>query len=710
MNSSASDVSNRIFKHSRTVVIFWMVTLLGVVVFYSQTKKNYDSKARILVSMGSEAQGKADYIDGKNLVLSQREEQVHNEQQILESHEVALLTAQWILGDETSIHPPSDLAPRIRETQRYFTGQVPQSTLLLRAAHAVLEEITSLTESPKTHEQQVEEVAQSISKSLSVSAIFNSDALDVVYRYRDPRVAQTVLQLILAAYIDHHVAVFQSPGEQALLKSQLDLAVSQYQDRLSELSAYMVAHHVYAGDSQVQSMIEQREKLDQAYSEASADDQAETARLKALLSLSNSVTKYERYSTTEARNRELEDLSTKLNTELVQEQSVLNLHPRGSRAYEDEQAKLNRLRDLIKQQPSQVIDQTEQRRSQASQLIDSDVVDATSVQRADQARLRHLRLQRDRIGSEINDYAGSVGGYNLIKLQLDFARQKSEQLGHAYADSQLKSLTSQSAITDISIVDRPSWDWHPASPKKSIVALATLGLLLIGTIAVILASIGLDDTFLDSRAAASGLGLPITATIPFIVQQSDPPASPDLLSPPTELEFARMYEAVRTDSPDANIILLASLSGAGASVIGYQFSRFLSCMAGRKVGFIDCTAQPIHPLSSADATPDLPTILSWPKPTFFNQGAAAEALTSIVAWRQQYPSILIAANADDIPINLLSASHHVNSTFLLLEAGKTRHNAAQQNVELLRSCGFTHIRLILNKSKSFVPKWLKRFV
>ncbi len=710
MKSTASDVSNLVFKHSRAIFIFWMVTLLGVLVFYSQTRKNYDSKARVLVSMGSEAQGKAEYVDGKNLVLSQREEQVHNEQQILEGHEVALLTAKWILGDATPIQPPAELAPRIQEARRYFTGQVPEPTLVLRATRAILQEISKLTEDPPTHEQQVESIAQSISKALTVSAIFNSDALDVSYRYRDPRIAQTVLQLVLAAYIDHHIAVFQSPGEQDLLKSQLDLSVNQYQDRLSELAAYMVAHHVYTGDSQVDSMIEQREKLDQSYSEASADDQAQAARLKALLSLSNSISKYERYSTTEARNKELEDLSTKLNNELVQEQAVLNLHPKGSRAYQDEQAKLDRLRDLIKQQPSQVVDQIEQRRSQASQLVDSDIVDATSVQRADQARIEQLRAQRDRIGSEINAYANSVGGYNMIKLQLDFARQKSEQLGHAYVDSQLKSLTSQNAITDVSIVDQPSWDWHPASPKKSIVAIATLGLLLIGSVAVVLAGIGLDDTFLDSRAASTGLGLPVTATFPYVRNQLDPDAPPDLLTSHTEQEFARLFQSVRTDSPDAHIILLSSLSGAGASLIGYQMSRFLSRMSGRKTGFIDCSAKPVEHLSNADTTPDAPAILSWPKPTFFNQGAAAEALSSIASWRQQYPYLLIAANADDIPVNLLSASHHVNSTFLLVEAGKTRRGEALQNLELLRSCGFAQIKLILNKSRSFIPNWLTRFV
>lgn len=710
MKFTARDVLNHGFKHSRALLIFWGVILLGVLVFYSQTKKNYDSKARILVSMGSEAQGKAEYLDGKNLVLSQREEQIHNEQQILQSHEVAQLTAKWILGDPASVNPPAELAPQIKEARRYFTGQVPEPTLLLRAVRALLEEITELTEKPKTHEQQVEEIALSLSKALTVNAIFNSDALDVSYRYRDPRVAQTVLQLVLAAYIDHHIAVFQSPGEQDLLKSQLDQSVNQYQDRLSELAAYMVAHKVYTGDAQVDSMIEQREKLDQSFSEASADSQAQAARLNILNSIDSTMNKYERYSTTEVRNKEREDLATKLNDELVLEQAVLNRHPKGSRAYEDEQAKLERLRQLIKDEPNQVVDQTEQRRSPASQLVDSDIIDARSVQRADEARLQQLRTQRDRTGSEINDYANSVGGFNMIKLQLDFAKQKSEQIGHAYVDSQLKSLTSQNAITDVSIIDQPSWDWHPASPKKSIVALATLALLLIGSVAVILAGIGLDDTFIDSRSAAEGLGLPIAATFPFVSSESGLDQPPDLLTRQTEQEFARLFQAVRSDGPQGQLILLASMSGAGASVVGYQMSRFLSRRTGRKTGFVDCTSQPVDGVSPADTSSDKPVLLPWPALASNQQGGEADTLSSIASWRQQFPYILIAANAVDIPVNLLSASHLVHSTFLLVEAGRTRRSAALNHLDLLRSCGFPNVRLIMNKCRSFIPQWLTRFV
>jgi len=132
----------------------------------------------------------------------------------------------------------------------------------------------------ETHPEQLESnIAQHLSDVLSVKVIYDSDALDVSVAERDPRVAQTVLQLLVAAYLQHHIKVFQSSAEAELLKSQLDRSVGEYHDRLNEFSAFMNAHRVYNDDSQVNALIEQREKLKLALNEVQADSDAAAARL-----------------------------------------------------------------------------------------------------------------------------------------------------------------------------------------------------------------------------------------------------------------------------------------------------------------------------------------------------------------------------------------------------------------------------------------------
>src|SRR5271167_4728043 len=438
MQYTARDLLNTVFRYSRALTIFWLVILGAALLFYSQTRKLYDSTAKILISLGSEVQGKAEYLNGKNLQLLQREQQIRDEQQILQSHEVLLTTARWIVGDPTpGVREPA-LDWRVQEAKRFLTGEEPEPTFLLRATKMLMQLFNRLFEKPRTHAEQLEDIAQGLSKALSVKAIFDSDALDVSFRYRDPRVAQTILTLLIAAYLDHHIAVFQSATESDLLKSQLDHSVNQYHDRLDAFSSYMIAHRVYNDDFQLNTLIEQRAKLEQALNEALADSDSAEARLASLKSIDQSLQRFERYSTTEVRNKQREDLSSKLNDAIVEEEVLLSRHPKGSRAYQEEQSKLDTLRHLLEREPTQIVDQTEQRRSKASELVESEIINVSQAQRGDRARTERLRKDVKDVDSELNNYARALEGFNSLKLEVTFAKQESEQMAQIFVNSRLR--------------------------------------------------------------------------------------------------------------------------------------------------------------------------------------------------------------------------------------------------------------------------------
>src|SRR6266568_1789641 len=436
MELSIRDILNVAFRYSRTLLIFWAVVVGATLVFYFQSRWAYESTAKILISLGPEAQGRAEYLNGKNLQLLQREQQIHDEQQILQSHEVLLTTAKWITGDPVAGSPPPIDDWRLKEAQRYFTGQQPEPTLLLRAVKIATSTLGRFGK-PETHAEQLEDMVEEISKALSVNAIFDSDALDVKFRYRDPRVAQTVLRLLIAAYINHHIEVFQTSAESDLVKAQFDQVVGQYHNRLAEFSSFMKTHRVYNDQSQMNALIEEREKLQQGLNNAQADSDAEDARLATLKSIDQSLQRFEQYSTTEVRNKQREELSSKLNNTLLEEQVLLSHHPQGSRAYKEEQLKLDELRRLVAQEPAQVVDQTEQRRSKASELAESEIISATEAQKGDQARFDRLHQDLRNTDSEIAGYVGDLQQFNSLKLELDLAKQESEQMAQVYANSRL---------------------------------------------------------------------------------------------------------------------------------------------------------------------------------------------------------------------------------------------------------------------------------
>src|SRR6516225_4463622 len=118
MGLTPRDVLSALFRYWRVLAAFWLLVLLSGLIAYSQTKRLYESRAKLLVSLGTEALGKADYVNGRNVVLQQREQQIHK------SHEVMLAAAQWILGEPTQSSPVPPMATgMIEEARRFLTSE-----------------------------------------------------------------------------------------------------------------------------------------------------------------------------------------------------------------------------------------------------------------------------------------------------------------------------------------------------------------------------------------------------------------------------------------------------------------------------------------------------------------------------------------------------------------------------------------------------------
>ena len=704
MKLTVRDVLSALVRYWRVLAAFWLVVPLSALIFYSQTKRLYESRAKLLVSLGTEALGKADYVNSRNVMLQQREQQIHNEQQILESHEVMLTAAHWILGDRKQSPPaPPIAAGTIEEARRVLMFEDTPPSLLLRISRTCDRLFQSVFGHKETGgEEQVGAVARELSDNLSANVLFDSDTLNVTFTHRDPRSAQTALKLILAAYMNHHVAVFQNRGESDLLKSQLDHAVDKYHDQLRNLSSFMNSHRVYNDDSQLTVLFENRQKLNQNLNEALADNEAALARMASLKGMAGSIAQFERYSTTEVRNKLRDDMEGKLNEASLEEKTLLSRHPQGSRAYEDQQVKLAEIRRLMEQEQGRVVDQTDYRRTKASEFVESEVINVTQAQRGLQAKVDQLRADLRKLDSQISSYATALTGFDSLKLGLNFARQESEQMAQGYVQSRLKALTSEKSITNVSVIDTPTFDLSPSSPNGKLFAAATLLLLGFGTPALLLGAIIFDSTVGDDGAAEAQLGTPIAATFPLLREITRTNAV-DTFCRENQSEFAKLYQFLKCRGDEGSVVLLAEADGKeGASLLGYCLATVLGRISREKTVFIDQTEHSINESSLNFLRTDGPPVLklSVDEP----DGTPADPIATLTKLRQQYAYVVIAAGAVKDAVGLFALSGVVCCTFLVLEPGKSSRNSARYALDLLRRFGFSGIRLILNKRISYLPE------
>lgn len=710
MKLTPRDVMSALMRYWRVLAAFWLLVLLSALIVFSQAKRLYESRAKLMVSLGAEALGKADYVNGRNPVLQQREQQIHNEQQILQSHEVMLTAARWILGDPTQSLPAPPTAPgTIEEARRFLTFEDAPPSVLQRISRTFQSCLLARAGHKEIREEPADAVVRELSDSLSAKVLFDSDSLDVTFTYRDPRVAQTALKLILAAYVNHHVAVFKNTGEPDLLKSQLDLAIDKYHHQLGELSSFMNSHRVYNDDSQLTVLFENREKLQQNFNEALADNDAALVRMASLKGIASSIARFERYSTTEVRNKLRDDLEGKLNEASLEEKTLLSRHPEGSRAYNDQQAKLEEIRRLMVQEQGRVVDQTDTRRTKASEFVESEVINVTQAQRGLEVKLEQLRGDLRKLNAEISSYATALTGFDSLKLELNMAKQESEQMAQVYVQSRLRALTSEKSITDVSVIDRPTFDPKPSSPNAKLFGAATLLLLAFGTPALLLGAIILDSTVGDHRAAETQLGTPVAARF-LLRDMAGTTAAVDRLSWENHTEFAKLYQFLKDRGDQGSVVLLAEADArAGASLLGHSLATVLERISRKKTVFIDQTEQSINEslsLSVFKTDWQPPVKLSGDEP----DGTPADPVARLTKLRQEYAYVVIATGAVKDAVGLFAISGVVCCTFFVVEPGKSSRNSARYGLDLLRRFGFRGIRLILTKPISRLPEWMTRRV
>jgi uncharacterized protein involved in exopolysaccharide biosynthesis/Mrp family chromosome partitioning ATPase len=205
-----------LFKHKRTIMLCAVVGLIAAAAFYFLYPPVYESQAKLLVRYVLERSA-VDPIEAEKAATASNDttdKVIGAEMEILTSWDLAVQVAQAI-GPKRLLPPVWDLAVQV--------GQAIGLKRLLPPSGA------SATES---------DAARSISLNLNVIANKGSNIILVSYKNRDPQIATLVLQELLSRYFIKHLEVHRSAGAFDFVTQQTDqvrMRLNQTEDALKSL-------------------------------------------------------------------------------------------------------------------------------------------------------------------------------------------------------------------------------------------------------------------------------------------------------------------------------------------------------------------------------------------------------------------------------------------------------------------------------------------
>src|SRR5215831_12148779 len=648
----AGDILFALFKRKRTISICATVGIIAAAAVYFIYPPSYQSEAKLLVRYVTERSA-IDPVEAEKAAAASNNEadRVNGaELEIVTSWDLAMQVAQ-ALGPQRLPPPPQDL----------FSGVARKLGLkrLLPPSAASATEATA---------------AQSIASGLKVTSNKGSNIILVSYKNRNPEVATLVLQELLSRYFVKHLEVHRSGDAFDFVAKQTDQVrarLNQTEDALKSLREKTGIASLKEGSA---ALTTEAAKIGEQLNAAEAD----LAEQQALVSHKAGDT-----SKAWKKNKPGDDPKAK----------VAGIEAKI-------EALKSRLRDI------------KQRTKQLSELA---------------PQIEDLERKKEMDETNYKYFAAS-----LEKARVDEALDPSK-------------------MPNISAVQRPTPP-RPETKKRDMIALALAGGgIALGIALALLRGVILNETVGRPLQLETQLHIPLMLSVPyangrFALPHNGSPASPGALAlrprspklaPWESGHFIRPYcDAIRdrfglyfelnhlTHKP--KLIGVTSVSGkGGTSTLAAGLAASLSATNDGKVLLVDVNLGPegVHPFFKGKPAYPLPAAL---KPNGEINSAADNLYLATVASPNAGPAQLGLKRFFDMMPNLKASDFDyiifdmpplsqtspswgmaafMDKLLLVVEAEKNNRETIKRSYRKL-SAERNNVDVVVNKTRSYVPKWL----
>ena len=723
---NVAEVLAALFKHKWKIIICSLLGLIAGAVVYFFYPPRYQSQAKLLVR----------YVLDRNPVDPIEGEKSSSSTSIGK-------TTENVINSELEILKSWDLAVQVAEAIgfRKLVPEMGDSANVMAAAGVV-------------------------SSGLEAGSSKGSDILFVSYTSRDPQLATSVLEELVNRYFVRHLEVHRSAAAFDFVSRQSDQVRARLTQTEDALKALKAKAGISSSADNSGTLNADVVKIEDQYRSAEAELAEQTARVKeieeSLGATSGSATSSnsknpnasgsndgpERSTNSPEELQQYKALTTKLDQLRQNELDLLSKYTPESEFVKLNRAEVkkieNQKRELEKKSPNLL---TQAASSGASDNSPLDVASERARLAGTKARTEMLKARLDERIKQLSEVGSQIA---------DLERKKElEEINYKYFEgtvekARIDEALDPSKMPNISAVQRPSPPSLVRGKRDKLVLMLAGGGLAFGIAIALLTELVLSQTIKRRLELETQLRAPLLITIPFTrgngrlpISGGKPPRDSDengdssLVAPWDVEHFIRPYaEAIRdrlglyfklngmTHKP--KLVGVTGFSeGAGSSTLSAGLAAALSEMGDGKVLLVDVNvgSEEVHPFFKGKSAQLLTAAL---EPSAANASAADGLYLATVSRPNETPMPLAlkkffelmpnlkASDFDyiifDMPVlsqtsSTLGMAGFMDKILCVVEAEQTNRDAVKRGyAELIAARA--NVSVVLNKTRSYVPKWL----
>ncbi len=509
--TSLRDVFYFLFRHKWKAILFFLAVMVTVTIGTIIAPWIYQSEAKLLVRMGREHISlDPTATTGPFISMSQIwENEVKSELEILKSRELVEKVVDS-LGPVEILKGPEKVTKKdevVLEEPHHLVKEIK------KMLSPILKKLTNLLKGNSNSMNIREESILTVTENLGFEVLKNSNIIFISYKATNQKMAQTVVDKLISFYLDKHINVRRTPGSYEFFTQQTD----QFRNTLNQIEEN---YKELKNKTGIASLDEQRRILLNRIGDLQKEIEAtesilasSRARVQEMeITLSNLPETQVTQEITGNPNQGADLMRSRLYELQLKEQDLLSRYNENSQVVKEIRRQIVEARSLLAKEESTRTLVTRGVNETHKQIKSALLTEKTTLSSL-QAKLKKLQAQFGSARAELKTLNESETQLSQIQREMNIQdsnyRKYLDKLEQARIDHALEI----EKISNISIVQAPTYPVRPIGPKKALNMILGLLLGILGGIGLAFFSDYIDHTFKKPEDIEKRLKVPTLASV-----------------------------------------------------------------------------------------------------------------------------------------------------------------------------------------------------
>lgn len=505
---SLMDFCYIIFRHKVRISIIFLTTVFTVIVGIYFWPEHYEARARILIKMGREnvSLSTVSLSAQQQIITSMgiRKEDINSEIEILNNRFIIDKVVQKLGTDFLfpTAKKPETLLKRIKFELKQVIKGVKDFVDQILYKIALKKKLSDY-----------EKAVLLVQKSLSAKQVRNSDVIEVQFRWFDPNISKEVVGTLIDSYLEHHLEVHRTSGEQEFFRNQVEIIGDRLRDSEDKLQVLKESQGITSYEDQKRFLLRQITNFKATLKNTQTELGQTITKISKLKNQQSSIDRTIELTKQVNRNPMIDPLKTRL---LELELKMKELETK----YSDDNHLVNKIRNQIQEVKDRLKEEEAEVFGAVTTGVNTVYKEIEKELLLQEVRLRALSSKKEMLEQHIESYTKdleTINTYDIELKRLNRQIQIDDENFRLYRkrmeEARIYNVLDNERIVNVKVIDPVAASFMPVGPRKLLIVGLGVVLSLVIGIGLAFLSEYLDDSIKTVEDVERYLKLPVLGSI-----------------------------------------------------------------------------------------------------------------------------------------------------------------------------------------------------